>query len=285
MRRSDGSFQEKWKSLKGFAKIQYIWDYFKLSIFLIGVGIYVVFYLIIRNLNAENPQLYLAYVNVEVGETLDHRLTEDFISYLQPAEKRSVVKVLQNLVLTENLQQFDSSYIHASQMKIISSIDGHQLDIVLMNREAFDAFSQNGYLLNVETFAREYGLTDLDPFFVENLEILSDNAEEVMLDPSVEYHSETTTYPMGIDVSGFSFFQEAGFPDTVYLGIIANTERPGNAAAFVSYLAEQNTPAIKAYDSKHESYAFLVTDHEGIRKPPQAPDPGGCRSSACHSGS
>jgi len=229
--------RDTWRELKGSAKLQYIWDYYKLPLFLAAVCIYAAFYLVWRNVTAEHPQLYLAYVNLEVGETLDQSLTEGFITRLQPKEKRSSVKVMRGLALTDNLREVDGSYVYASQVKILAAIENKQLDVVLMNREAFDAFSQNGFLINLDTFAKEYGLSQLESCFVSNIEILSDNAEEVIADPSAAYHSQTVSYPMGIDVSGFPLIQEAGFPDKVYLGIIANTERSENAAAYVSYLA------------------------------------------------
>ena len=229
--------RDTWRQLKGSAKLQYIWDYYKLPLFLAAVCIYAAVYLVWRNVTAEHPQLYLAYVNLEVGETLDQSLTEGFIAHLQPGDKRSSVKVMRGLALTDNLRQVDGSYVYASQVKILAAIENNQLDVVLMNQEAFDAFSQNGFLINLDTFAKEYGLSRLESCFASNIEILSDNAADVIADPTTEYQSETISYPMGIDVSGFPLIQEAGFPDKVYLGIIANTERGGNAAAYVSYLA------------------------------------------------
>ena len=225
-------------NLKGTAKLRFIWDYYKIPIFLICVCVYAAGYIVWRNVTAEFPQLYLAYVNVEAGEALDRQLTEGFIDYLQPREKRSTVKAARNLAITDDLLNVDGSYVYASQVKILSAIDNQQLDVVLMNKEAFDAFSQNGFLADLNSFAKEHELTDLEPYFVDNIEILSDNMTDVMTDPTIEYHAETTAYPMGIDVSEFPCIKEAGFPDHVYLGIIANTERGDNAAAFVAYLAE-----------------------------------------------
>ena len=236
MKQSDGSFKKKWKSLKGTARFQYVWDYYKLQIFLICVIIYVLCYFVYRGVTTEHPQLYLAYVNVDVGETLSRHLTDEFISFLAPVEKHSIVKTTDRLALTENLQQIDGSYVYASQMKILSEIENQHLDVVIMNREAFDAFSQNGFLINLKDFSDTFHLQNLEPYFEENIEILSDNATDVMLDPSVEYHSETITYPMGIDISDFPVIRDAGFPDRVYLGIIANTPRPETVAAYVSYL-------------------------------------------------
>ncbi len=224
------------RELKGSAKIRYIWDYYKLPLFLLFIVIYTVSYLIWRGATADFPQLYLAYVNVEAGSVLDQQLTEGFIEYLQPDEKNSVVKTLQNLVLTENLRETDGAYIHASQVKILSAIDNQQLDVVLMNREAFDAFSQNGLLIDLGNFIKDHDLSSLEPYLVENIEILSDNADEVIADPSVEYRSETKSYPMGLEADRFTFFKEAGFSDHVYLGVIANTPRADNVAAFLSYL-------------------------------------------------
>ena len=234
----DGHFSLKeLKNLKGTAKIRFIWDYYKIPIFLICVCVYAAGYIVWRNVTAEFPQLYVAYVNVEAGEALDRQLTEGFIDHLQPREKHSVVRAIRDLALTENLQEVDGSYVYASQVKILSAIDNQQLDVVLMNKEAFDAFSQNGFLADLDSFAKEHDLTNLEPYFIDNIEILSDNMTDVMTDPTIEYHSETTTYPMGIDISEFPCIKEAGFPDHVYLGIIANTERADNAAAYVAYLA------------------------------------------------
>ena len=229
--------RKKWNNLKGTAKIQYIWDYYKLPIFLICVCVYVAGYVAWRNVNSEYPQLYLAYVNVEAGETLDRQLTTDFIDYLRPAQKNSVVRAIRSLALTDNLQEVDGSYVYASQVKILSAIENKQMDVVIMNREAFDAFSQNGFLINLDTFAEAQNLTHLQPYFVDNIEILSDNATEVLTNPEATYKSETVSYPMGIEITDFPYIKEAGFPDHVYLGIISNTEHAENAAAFVTYLA------------------------------------------------
>ena len=239
MKEENGTFGlRELRNLKGAAKLRFIWDYYKLPIFLICICVYAAGYILWRQATAEYPQLYLAYVNLEVGETLDHQLTDQFIAHLEPEEKHSVVKTLRNLALTENLQAVDGSYVYASQMKILSAIENHQLDIVLMNQEAFDAFAQNGFLTNLDSFAKTQGLSALEPYFTENVEILSDNMAEVIADPSVPYEAQTVTYPMGIEITEFPYIKAAGFGDHVYLGIIANTERPGNAAAYVSYLAD-----------------------------------------------
>ena len=108
-----------------------------------------------------------------------------------------------------------------------------------MDQEAFDAFSQNGYLCNIdELLAAEaptlYG--DIEPFIVENTFIAEDNSFELQFDSSIPYSAVTEEYPMGLDISQTDFIKQAGFPETVYLGIIANSPRKDTALAYLLYL-------------------------------------------------
>ena len=75
-------------------------------------------------------------------------------------------------------------------MKILAVIDGELLDVVLMNKEAFDAFSQNGYLYALEDFLpqEDSGLYNaIKPDLAANIVILEDNQEELMFDSSASY--------------------------------------------------------------------------------------------------
>lgn len=111
--------------------------------------------------------------------------------------------------------------------------------MVLMNQEAFDAFSQNGYLYNLEMF-----LLQTDPALYEtvksnlvsNLFILEDNSIERQLDASLPYQAITEEHYYGIDLSDTKLIQNAGFEEPVYLGIIANSPRTDTVIAYLNYL-------------------------------------------------
>jgi hypothetical protein len=110
---------------------------------------------------------------------------------------------------------------------------------VILNKEAFDAFAQNGYLWNLEEFLKGTELYEkVKPCLVNNLEILEDNAKDVSYDSSIAYESTTTEYPMGIDLSKVPLIADAGFEDTVYLAVIANTPRSETVLDYLQYLFE-----------------------------------------------
>lgn len=108
-----------------------------------------------------------------------------------------------------------------------------------MDKEAFDAFSQNGYLCNMEEFLMQQApelYSRLQSSLEKNIVIPEDNALETGLNPSVSYSAKTAEYPMAVNLSQSNIIKQAGFHDTVYLGIIANTPRIDEAVSYLKYL-------------------------------------------------
>ena len=92
--------------------------------------------------------------------------------------------------MTDDENNIYHEYTYASRMKILSTIDAEQLDVVLMDREAFDAFSQKGYLSNLDELLAEEAPAlhqQLAPYFVTNTVILEDNSEDLLFDDSAVY--------------------------------------------------------------------------------------------------
>ena len=123
-------------------------------------------------------------------------------------------------------------------MKILAAIDARQMDVALMDQEAFDAFSQNGYLYEMDCFFSEHTplYETLKPYLAENTVILKDNSLDLYFDETAIYDAETETHVMGIDLSGSPVIQKAGFRDTVYLGILKNTLHKDAVIEFLQYL-------------------------------------------------
>lgn len=244
------SRREKWHSLTTPGqRIQYIWDYYKLPILIGCIVIYALGYAVYRHATSKDTVLYTALINVSAGEQLTEALSGGFLASLDGAEEAGSgsktgaagrqVQLYTGWYLTDDPSSEQYEYTYATRMKVLASIDGEQLDVVLMDKEAFDAFAQNGYLANLETLLAEEApelLTAFQPLLVENIEILEDNAQDVVLDPSVEYHAETTSYPMAIVLDEAPLIARAGFSGTVYFGILGNTPRQETAVEYLKYL-------------------------------------------------
>lgn len=235
--------ENHFKDLHGTAKIQYIWDYYKLPIAVICIGLYIVGYIIYGRLTHKDTLLYTALVNVNAGETLTEELGLDYLDYLHANSSKETIELYTGLYLTDDETNQYYEYTYASSTKIVASIDAERLDVVFMDKEAFDAFSQNGYLCNMKEFLMQqapelYSL--LQSSLENNIVILEDNALEADLDPSVSYSAETTELPMALNLSQSDIIKQAGFNDTVYLGIIANTPRTKEIVSYLKYLFEDS---------------------------------------------
>lgn len=230
---------EKLKTLHGPQKIRYIWDYYKLPIVVLCILLYILGYSLYGHFTHKETILYTALVNVSASDSLTEQLSTGFLDSLDQDTSKITMQLYTGLYLTDDETNPYHEYTYASRMKILASIDGKQLDVVLMNKEAFDAFSQNGYLCDLEELLSSEDVdlyNRLKPHLVTNTVILEDNSTDLQLDPSITYQAVTEEHPFGLDLSQTSMISDAGFSDIVYLGIIANSPRTEEAIDYVRYL-------------------------------------------------
>lgn len=227
------------KSLHGKKKLQYIWNYYKLPLIALCIFIYIIGYILCAHITRRDTILYTALVNVVTGETLTEQLKEGFVNdlHLNPAKEEVILYT--GLYLTDDELNAYHEYTYASRMKILASINGQLLDVVLMDREAFEAFSQNGYLCDLDELLsqKDPSLYDqLKDDLVSGIVILEDNSNERIFDDTIPYSAVTEEHSLGLELSRSSFIRQAGFSDTVYLGVIANSPRMDMAVRYLEYL-------------------------------------------------
>ena len=173
--------------------------------------------------------MYLACVNVSAGEDMEARLTEDYLTCRGLNPKRTEVRLYRDLYLSDDPAAVDHEFAYASRMKLLATINSRQLDLVLMNREAYDLCSASGYLLDLSNMVDS-------AFLTANQVILEDNAVEYNLNEAQEYTAVTETVYNALELTQLSAFQKAGFSDSVYIGIIANPPRLPESQDYLDYL-------------------------------------------------
>lgn len=231
--------KEYWRSLHGKQKVQYVWDYYKFPIAVSLILIYIIGYTIYGHFSKKDTVLYIGLVNVSTGDQINEQLNDGFLKFMDEDTFKKDVQLYTGLYLTNDQNDPNHEYTYASQIKILASIDGEQLDVVLMNKEAFDTFSQNGYLYNIENLLQDSApdmMKELKPCLATNTVILEDNSEDLLADDSLSYQAETKEYPMGLDMSQKGLFKQAGFEDAIYLGVIANSPHMDTAVEYIKYL-------------------------------------------------
>ena len=153
--------------------------------------------------------------------------------------KRKQVYLYRELYLSDDADTLNHEYAYASRMKLMGAVGAKQLDLVLMNREAFDLLSQSGYLeeLSPSFFAQDAALYEqLSPYLTVNDVILSDNSIEYQLGEAETHEVITAPAQNGLAVTELSLFAQAGFPEPVYLGVIANSSRASDCLQYLAYI-------------------------------------------------
>lgn len=227
------------RTLHGRKKVQHILTYYKFLLLVIFIFIYFITYNIYRHITHKDVVLYTALVNVVAGDDLTGQLGGDFLDYLGTDTSRNVVKLYTDLYLTDDELSAYHEYTYASRIKILAILEGKSLDVILMNQEAFDAFSQNGYLYDLEQL-----FSERDPALYEqiksdlsyNIVILEDNTNDRILDNSIPYSALTEEHPFGLDISHTPFIRQSGFEENVYLGVAANSPRLDTVSEYLKYL-------------------------------------------------
>lgn len=206
--------KENFHNLHGFKKVEYIFDYYKLHMAVLLIILYITGYIIYGHFTHKDTILYTALVNVTAGESLTTQLSTDFLNYLETDTDKNDFHLYTGVYLTENQSNPHYEYTYASQAKILAAIESRQLDVVLMNQESFDTFSQNGYLCNLKEL-----LSSSDADLFEKLE------------PCI------VTPFTGLDVLALEgILKKAGFKEKVYLGVIENSPRKDRSVDYIKYL-------------------------------------------------
>ena len=238
------SEERKWtvKDVHGIKKISYILTYYKLPIVIICIFLYIAGYVIYGNLTHKDTVLYTALINVSANDNFTEELSTDFLSYLGANAKKEKVTLYDEMYLTEDESDVDYGYVYASNTKLTASIASKSLDVVLMDKNAFDILSKNGYLCNIEQLL----LQEISPDIYEKLQsrlvtnsvIIEDNAIDAQLDSSVVYTAVTDEFPMAVDISQSPLILKEGFDGTLYLGIISNAPHMDTAVTYLRYLTD-----------------------------------------------
>ena len=224
------------RAMRPAAKLDHIWTYYKWPILLLLIALLALGSVVRRQLTKKEPVLYTALANVAIGSDLEEGLTGGFLREIGADGRRQEVYLYRDLYLSEDADVINHEYAYASRMKAMGAIQAQRMDVVIMNREAYDLFSASGYLLDLDELLA--GEPTLAPYLRENTVVLSDNAIEWQLNEAESHEVVTDTVRNGLELTQLPLFQAAGFEEELYLGVIANSPRTAAAIQYIQYLAE-----------------------------------------------
>ena len=217
-------------------RLDHIFEYYKFPLVLALIAVVAMGSVLHYRLTRKQPLLYVGCANISVGDTLDAALGEGYTRAIGENPRKSEVRMYRGLYLTMDASAQNHEYAYASRLKVLAAMAGGQLDVLLMNREAYDIMSAGGYLMPLEDLLDEDLSRRTADRLVENTVILEDNEIEHNLDESVAYRAETESVKNGLLLSAFPLFERAAFSGDVYLGVIGNSTRTDAVLQYIDYL-------------------------------------------------
>lgn len=221
--------REAFRQMSPASKLEHIYTYYKWPIILSIIAAVILCSAIYRTMTKKDVVLYTAWVNVAVGEDLENQLNEGYLSEAGLDPRKNEIFFYRDLYVSDDPSMENHEFAYASKMKLLATINARELDLVLMNQEAYDILSASGYMMVLD------GLLPTE-YLTSNTVILEDNAIDVSLGNADEYIAVTEEAVNAIEVSQLPLFARAGFDDAVYLGIIGNSPRLSACMDYVEYL-------------------------------------------------
>ena len=225
--------REAFRNMTLGQKAEYIFAYYKLPLVLALVALIALGSVLNQKLTYKRPLLYVGMTNVSLDEESELVLTDSYVTSRGLNTRTDEVYFYRDLYLADAESSSDHQYSYASRLKLLASIDAEELDVVVMNQQAYDLLSHSGFLMDLTT----QGLTvpdELASRLAANDVIVSDNELEVQLNEADVYEAVTEKSTNAFDVSDCTVFQN--LPGTIYVGIVGNTPRPEEALAYIAYL-------------------------------------------------
>lgn len=222
--------------LHGRKRLQFFWDYYKLPIIIILIAIYIIGFMIYRQVTKKDTVLSVACVNMNISKDTQNALTDGFLQEFEGGSRRNQIEFYTNLLVpasedsesgaassdgaapSDGASSSDDAvptdgatydYAYSSQLKLLAMITDKSLDVVLMDDAAYGVFSRNDYLL---------------PLTGREAETL--NSDSIL-----------TAKGDAMDVTDGTRLKGAGLSGKIYAGIIANSQHVKTAVRYLNGLA------------------------------------------------
>ncbi len=233
--REKAAHRAAFRSLSPAKKLDHIFTYYKWPILLTLLALLVLGSAVHRQLTKKEPVLYLGLANVSVGSEMESRLTDGFLRAGGGDPARQQVYLYRDLYLSENAAMENHEYAFASRTVLNGATETRKLDLLLLNREAYDLLSHGGYLLDLAPLLGEDAA--LAPRLTTNTVVLEDNAIAYQLGEAERREQITESVSNGLELTDLPLLEAAGFPEEIYLGVLANSPRIDAVLQYLQYLA------------------------------------------------
>lgn len=204
------------KTLSGKAKMQYIWDYYRLHILVAILVAAFVISLIHHYATYREPLLNVIMINVNDSMSADAGGFDEFLNAAGYDLKENPISLNASLNFPEN-QEYTMTYNDYQVLTMMVAAGGQ--DLFFGTGEVFLDYAREGALIDLRTVLSEETLTKYEDCLVYSTE-----------------NGETEPYPCAIELSDNEWIQKYNYYDTCYFGIFYQSEKQDVSGEFAEFL-------------------------------------------------
>lgn len=207
------------KNLSTKAKIEYIWDYYKLHIFAAISILVVIFYTIHHYATYRAPLLNVIMINTNSSYDTATAGFDEFLDAYEYDSKESPISVASNFYFPEDESIESASVTYTSQQALTAMIAAGSQDLFFGTGDIYLNYANQGALLDLSTVLP----SDLLKKYEKQLIYTANDGE-------------TASYPCAIELTNNAWISKYNFYDTCYFGIFYQNPNPNACAEFAEFL-------------------------------------------------
>ena len=207
--------------LQGAAKLQYVWDYYKLWIIgIVCLIAFVIYFVIARAMTPNDNWFYITIANTQADAGNKSQIWRDFVDYSGYDTKEKNVYFNTNCYFDPFSEKVNQYYTY-----FVAYVDAGTLDLIAMEKDDLQKLGERGRLLDLSR--------------PEASEIMSRYEDRLIYATPLDEEYSTEPVPIGIDLSDTQLVSNYHiYGDSCAIGVSANCPHMDAVLKFLSFVLE-----------------------------------------------
>ena len=208
--------------LQGAAKLQYVWDYYKLWIIgIVCLIAFVIYFVIARAMTPNDNWFYITIANTQADAGNKSQIWRDFVDYSGYDTKEKNVYFNTNCYFDPFSEKVNQYYTY-----FVAYVDAGTLDLIAMEKDDLQKLGERGRLLDLSR--------------PEASEIMSRYEDRLIYATPLDEEYSTEPVPIGIDLSDTKLIRKYHiYGDSCAIGVSANCPHMDAVLKFLSFVLEE----------------------------------------------
>ena len=201
--------------LQGAAKLQYVWDYYKLWIIgVVCLVAFVIYFVVARAMTPNDNWFYITIANTQADAGNKSQIWRDFVDYSGYDTREK------NVYFNTNCYFDPFSYTY-----FVAYVDAGTLDLIAMEKDDLQKLGERGRLLDLSR--------------PEASEIMAKYEDRLIYAVPLDEEYSTEPVPIGIDLSDSALISKYHiYSDSCAVGVSANCPHMDAVLKFLAFVLE-----------------------------------------------